>query len=244
MKKVILSAVSILFFGTILLAQTPTTGGTKLDLTGRAADHLMIQFGSDMWTGKPDSVKTKGFNRHFNVYFMYDVPFKKDPHYSVAFGLGISTSNIFMDDHTYVDVQSRATTLPFRHLDSLSNYFKKQKIATVYVQAPVELRYFSDPAHPNKSWKSAVGFKVGTVLKGYTKSKNFITSNGSSVYGATYIEKKYNKRWFDAADVTLTGRFGYGFISLDAGYQVTGVFRDGVGPAVNKFSVGLTISGL
>jgi len=244
MKKVILSAVSILFFGSFLLAQTPTTESKKIDLTGRAADHLMFQFGSDMWTGKPDSVKTSGFSRHFNVYFMYDVPFKKDPHYSVAFGLGIATSNIFMDDHTYVDVQSPSTTLPFHHLDSTRDHFTKQKIATMYVQAPLELRYFSDPAHPNKSWKSAVGVKIGTLLKGYTKSKNYVRSDASSVYGSSYIEKRYNKRWFDATDVTLTGRFGYGIISLDAGYQVTGVFRDGLGPVVNKFSFGLTISGL
>jgi hypothetical protein len=28
------------------------------------------------------------------------------------------------------------------------------------------------------------------------------------------------------------------------GYQVTGVFRDGLGPVVNKFSFGITMSGL
>ncbi|MEI7589535.1 MAG: outer membrane beta-barrel protein [Chitinophagia bacterium] len=244
MKKVILSAVSILFFGSFLLAQTSTTGAPKIDLTGRAADHLMIQFGSDAWTGKPDSVKTSGFSRHFNIYFMYDVPFKSDPHYSVAFGLGIGTSNIFLDDHTFADVKSTSSTLPFRHLDSTASHFSKQKLTTMYLQAPVELRYFSDPAHPNKSWKSAVGVKIGTLLKGYSKAKNYVRADGSSIYGSSYIEKEYNKRWFDATDVTLTGRFGYGIISLDAGYQVTGVFRDGLGPVVNKFSIGLTISGL
>ena len=245
MKKVILSAVSILLFGSLVIAQTPTSkDATKIDLTGRAADHLMLQFGSDMWTGKPDSVKTSGFSRHFNAYFMYDVPFKKDPHYSVAFGLGVGTSNIFLDNHTYADVKSPSSTLPFHHIDSISNHFSKQKLTTIYLQAPVELRYYSDPAHPNKSWKTAVGFKLGTLLKGYSKAKNFVRSDGSTVYGSTYIEKEYNKRWFDATDVTLTGRFGYGIISLDAGYQVTGVFRDGLGPVVNKFSIGITMSGL
>ncbi len=245
MKKLILSALSILFFGSLLQAQAPTTNNnSKIDLTGRPADHFMIQFGSDAWTGKPDSVKTSGFSRHFNMYFMYDVPFKKNPHYSVAVGLGIGTSNIFFDNHTFVDVKSPSATLPFRNLDSTANHFSKEKITTMYLQAPLELRYFSDPAHPGKSWKAAAGLKLGTLLKGYSKAKNFVRPDGTSLYGSTYIEKEYNKRWFDNTDITLTGRVGYGIFSIDAGYTATQVFRDGLGPVVNKFSIGLTISGL
>jgi hypothetical protein len=59
-----------------------------------------------------------------------------------------------------------------------------QKIATVYVQLPTELRYYSNPANPNKSWKAAVGVKLGTLLKGYTKSKNYLRVDGSTVYGS------------------------------------------------------------
>ena len=63
---------------------TTTTTGTatkakadwsKLDLSSRPGDHFMIQYGSDMWLGKPDSVRTGGFSRHFNLYFMLDKPF-------------------------------------------------------------------------------------------------------------------------------------------------------------------------
>jgi hypothetical protein len=244
MKKVILSALTILFLGSFAKAQTASNGDTKIDLTGRASDHLMLQFGSDAWTSRPDSIKTAGFSRHFNAYFMYDKPFKKDQHYSVAFGAGIGTSNIFMDDHTYVNLKTSASTLPFQHLDTTANHFAKQKITTIYLQAPVELRYYSDPAHPGKSWKAAAGLKLGTLLKAYSKAKNYETASGASIYGKTYIEKQEDKRFFDATDVTLTGRVGYGIISLDLGYQVTGVLRDGYGPVMNKVSFGLTISGL
>lgn len=44
--------------------------------------------------------------------------------------------------------------------------------------------------------------------------------------------------------LAVTGRIGYGIISLDAGYQITSVLKDGVGPNMHKFSIGLTISGL
>ena len=237
-----------MLFGSLLNAQAPATNTkdwSKLNLTGRSADHLVLQFGTDFWTGKPDSVKTGGgLSRHFNVYFMYDVPFKTNPHYSVAFGAGIGTSNIFFDDHTSVDVRSSANSLPFKHLDATASHFTKSKITTIYVQAPVELRYFSNPENPSKSWKFGVGLKVGTLLKAYTKSKNYVNSANLSVYGKNYIEKKISNRFFNAADIGLTGRVGYGMVSFDLGYQVNGVLRDGFGPVMNKVSAGITISGL
>ena len=246
MKKVILSVVSILFFGMFLNAQTAaTTGSKKLDLTGRPADHFMFQFGTDTWTSRPDSVKLGGgLSRHFNLYFMYDKPFATNPKYSVAFGAGVGTSNIFFDNRTFVDVKSPANTLPFRAIDSLSNHFSKLKVTTIYLEAPVELRYFSDPAHPGKSWKAAVVFKLGTLIKAYSKGKNMVSNTGNSINGKGYVQKESNKRFFNATDVALTGRMGYGVFSLDLGYQVNGVLRDGYGPLMNKFSVGFTISGL
>jgi hypothetical protein len=244
MKKVILSALTILFLGAVAQAQTTTSGDKKIDLSGRAADHLVFQFGSDSWTNRPDSVKTTGFSRHFNVYFMYDKPFKKDPHYSVAFGAGIGTSNMFFDNHTYVNLKTSASTLPFQHLDSSANHFGKQKITTIYLQAPVELRYYSNPANPGKSWKLAAGLKVGQLLTAYTKAKNYQTAGGSSIYGKTYVEKQQDTRFFNATDISLTGRVGYGIVSFDMGYMPTGVLRDGYGAAMNKVSFGITISGL
>jgi hypothetical protein len=246
MKKVILSAVSILFFGMFLNAQTAvTTGSKKLDLTGRPADHLMFQFGADTWTNTPDSVNLGGgFSRHFNMYFMYDKPFSTNPKYSVAFGGGLGTSNMFFDNRTYVDVKSTSNTLPFRKIDAAANHFSKFKVTTIYFEAPVELRYFSDPAHPGKSWKAAAGFKLGTLLRSYSKGKNMVSSAGTSINGKTYIQKEQNKRFFNSTSIALTARGGYGIFSLDVGYQVNGVLRDSYGPVMNKFSAGFTISGL
>ncbi len=244
MKKVILSTISFLCIGIFAQAQTTSNTDSKIDLTGRPADHFMIQFGSDSWTNKPDSIKTAGMGRHFNLYFMYDKPFKKNPKFSVAYGAGIGTSNIYFDPKTYVNIKSSGNILPFQRIDSTSNRFSKQKLTTIYLQAPVELRYFSDPAHPGKSWKAAAGLKVGTLFKAYTKSKDYTTSSGASIYGKTYKETQQNSRYFGTTDLTLTGRFGYGIVSLDMGYQVTGVLRDGYGPVMNKLSIGLTISGL
>lgn len=239
MKKTLLVLFS---FCVSVMAMSQSTTSPKFDLSNRASDHLMIQYGSDSWTNRPDSVRTGGFSRHFNVYLMTDKPFKSNQKLSVAFGIGIGSSNMFFNN-TYVDVKSGSTKLPFTNVDS-ANHFSKFKVTTIYAEIPVELRYYSNPANPNKSWKAAIGMKVGTLLKSYSKGKNLETKTGSSIYGPGYVEKESNKRFFNGTMLAVTGRIGVGFISLDAGYQFNGVLKDGVGASMNKFSLGLTFSGL
>ena len=48
------------------------------------------------------------------------------------------------------------------------NHFDKVKVTTIYLQAPLEIRYFSNPANPGKSWKYAAGVKAGFLFKSYT----------------------------------------------------------------------------
>lgn len=240
MKKTLLVLSGI---GFTLLAMAQTTSSTpKFDLANRAGDHLMIQYGSDSWTGRPDSVRTGGFSRHFNVYFMFDKPFKTSQKFSVAYGVGIGSSNIFFTN-TKVDLKANAARLPFTNTDS-TDHFKKYKVSSLFAEIPVELRYFSDPANPSKSWKAALGVKVGSLLKAYSKGKNLVNKNGTSLFGTNYIAKESNKKFFNGTMLALTGRIGYGLISLDAGYQFNSVLKDGVGPMMNKFSLGVTISGL
>ncbi len=244
MKKTLLLLLGI--SGTMLaMAQKETKtkqDWSKIDISSRSADHFMIQFGGDSWSGRPDSVRTGGFSRHFNFYFMVDKPFKTNPHFSVGIGAGIGTSNIFFNN-TKVDIKSNAAKLPFTSVDS-TDHFKKNKLTTIFLEAPVELRYFANPANPNKSWKAAIGVKVGTLLKAYTKDKNLVNKNGASIYGPSYVVKESNKKFINGTMLAVTGRVGYGIFSLDAGYQVTGVLKDGVGPSMHKFSIGITISGL
>jgi hypothetical protein len=244
MKKVILSLLTILLFSGLANAQTNPPEKKMADLTSRPADHLMIQFGADSWIGGPDSVKTSGIGRHFNVYFMLDKPFRTNNKFSLAYGIGFGTNNQYIDKGTYVDLAQVANTVRFRQLDSLANRFDKQKVATVYLQVPAEIRYYSNPAKPNSSWKFAAGVKVGLLFKGYTKSKDYQTFNGTSLYGKTYVQKISNKRFFTSNDITLTARAGYGMLSLAVGYSVSPVIRDGYGPSFNRLSVGLSISGL
>lgn len=206
-----------------------------------SADHILVQFGSDTWMNKPSSINTSG-GKHFNFYLMTDKPFKTNPKFSVAYGLGIGSSNIYFNN-TSIKIQSDSSKLTFTDLTG-QDHFKKYKLTELFLELPVELRYNFDNLNPSKSWKIAIGAKVGTLIKAYTKGKDYQTAAGVSKYGATYIEKEYSKKFFNSTRLTFTGRVGYGNFSLHAAYTLTPVIKSGFGPDMNTLSVGLCISGL
>jgi hypothetical protein len=214
---------------------------TKIDLSNRPNDHFLLQFGSAGWSGSlPDSVKPSGFSRSFNVYVMLDKPFKTNPQYSVALGVGVGTDNM-MFSRKMVDVKSQSTKLPFTRLDS-ANHFKKYNLTTVYAEAPVELRYTLNPENSDKSFKVALGAKVGTLLNAHTKGKTLVDKNGNTINA--YIAKESSKKFFNSTRLSATARIGYGILSLYGSYQITTFLKDGIGAEIRPYQFGITISGL
>src|SRR6187402_1098189 len=105
---------------------------SKVALNGRANDHFMIQMGYDGWAGGPDSIRTTGFGRHLNIYVMLDKPFKVDPRFSVAAGLGIGSSNIYFDEQE-PKVAGTTPTFVFKDVSDTNN-FKKFKMTEAWVE--------------------------------------------------------------------------------------------------------------
>lgn len=240
MKRFLLF-ILVLVWSNLLLAQTETDtlssqksrkGG---QLSGRAADHFMIQLGYHGWGGAPDSFRTGGLSRTFNMYFMFDFPFKSDPRFSAAIGAGLGTDNMFFKQTT---IDLRKYPLSFAH-DTISSY-KKYKIATGYLEVPVELRFASNPTSYNKSLKVALGIKVGTMVDAHTKAK---ISRDREGYGG-YTQKVKDKRNFNTTRLAGTLRVGYGVFSIFGTYQFNEFIREGAGPNVKPYSIGLAISGL
>jgi hypothetical protein len=214
----------------------------KFDLTNRAGDHFMIQVANNSLTSLPDSISShlNGLNRSANVYLMLDKPFKGNPQISAGFGLGISTSNFYFKK-MLVDISSTNTKLPFQAVDSAIR-FKKYKLATSYLEIPVELRYTTNPNTPNKTLKAAIGVKVGTLLNAHTKGKNLLNASGGKLSDETV--KTAAKDYFNTTRLSLTARVGYGNFSLFGAYSITNLFKDGVAPPTKLLQIGLTISGL
>ena len=239
MKKIVLTipAIMIVFAAISQTSKKPA----NMDLT-RAGDHLMVQLGSEKWLGSQDSISkhSTGIARVGNVYLMMDKPFKGNPKISVAFGVGISTSNEYFKKMG-VDVKATSTKLPFTALDSL-NHYKKYKLTTSYLEVPIELRFCADPYNDRKSLKFALGAKVGTLLSVHTKGKTLQDKNDKVV--TAVIAKENSKHYFNGTRLSLTGRIGYGNFSVFGSYQVNTFLKDGVGPDIRPLQFGICLSGL
>jgi hypothetical protein len=123
-------------------------------------------------------------------------------------------------------------------------HFKKFKLTEIFLELPVELRYTLNPENSGKSWKFAVGAKVGTLLKAYTKGKDWQDKTGASLYGPNYISKEYSKNFFNTTRLSFTGRVGYGNFSVFGSYNLTTMFKDNVAANIKLLQLGLCISGL
>jgi hypothetical protein len=236
--------ISIILFALLVSATafSQTTTKKEKTITDRAADHFMFQVGTNIWSGTADSVSNyiKGFNRSANVYVMYNKQFKNSPKFSVALGIGVGTSNIYFKKME-VKIAAAKSTLPFLRTDTGNNY-KKYKLATAYLEIPLELRFTSDPSNPNKSIKGAIGIKLGTLLNAHTKGKTLQNAAGTKINALTV--KESSKSYFNGTRIAATARVGYGVFSLYGSYGLTSLFKDGVAPDTKLVQIGLTISGL
>lgn len=214
---------------------------SKVNIANRPKDHFLIQLGYNNWTQVPDSINKKGLPRSFNFYFMLDFPFKTDPRISVAIGGGVASDNVYFSK-TYIDISGKdANRLSFQDRSDTS-HFKKYKLNTSYLEAPLELRFTKNPETPNKSFKAALGIKVGTLLSASTKGKTFQSSTGATLNSFTSKEKA--KRFFNSSRISAMARIGYGVFSLYASYQLNAFVKDGFGPDIRPLQIGITISGL
>lgn len=210
-----------------------------IDMSNRANDHFMVQFGYAGWAGMPDTINKSGFSKSFNVYFLFDFPFKNNPSLSFAFGPGIATDHILFAN-THVGIKDATSQIHFTNVSD-TNHYKKTKLATAYLEAPIEFRYSADPLH-GKGLKAAIGLKVGTMINAHTRNVKFEDKDGNSI--TDHVQKESSKKFFNRNRISVMARAGYGHVSLFGSYQLTPLFTDGEGPVVRPFSIGITLSGL
>lgn len=242
MKKIACIIIAFISFS-IAHAQLKTKKDWSKVNIEKSGDHIMLQLSSDHWSGAPDSInnRMKGLSRGLNFYVMLNKPFKTDPRWSIAGGVGISTSGIYFTKTNIGINNINATTLSFTDVTN-SNSFKKYKLATSFLEIPIELRYTFDPENEDKSWKIAVGVKVGTMLNVHTKGKNLISSTGTALN--SYTEKESSKQFFNTTRLAGTARVGIGHWSVFGAYSITNLLKDAAGASIKPFQVGITLSGL
>lgn len=242
MKKILLSTLCALAAFASFAQETPEKKKKKkepINMANRANDHFLLQLGYTGWNGLPDTVTKSGLSKSVNVYLMLDYPFKTNPKLSIGVGVGIGSDHITFTK-TYVGLKDLTSTIRFTN-QSDTNHFKKTKLATAYLEAPIELRFSADPMN-GKGFKAALGVKVGLLMNAHTRNTKFEDKNGTALND--YTMKESSKRFFNKNRISATARLGYGHFSLYGAYQLTPLFKDGLGPVIRPYSIGLTLSGL
>ena len=246
MKKIFTLAFSMLLASALFAQDSTTTKRIeppkkkeKIDMSNRANDHLMVQLGYTKWAGIPDTINTAGLSKSINVYFMFDFPFKTNPHLSMAFGPGIASDHILFTK-TNVGIKEKTPSIRFTNAADTNN-FKKTKLATVYLEAPIEFRYSANPL-TGKGLKASLGLKIGTLLNAHTRNTKYQNKSGTSINNFTL--KESSKTFFNKSRFSAMGRIGSGHFSLYGSYQLTPLFKDGSGPEVRPYSIGITLSGI
>jgi hypothetical protein len=235
MKKILSLCVCALL-SMSLLAQDTKKKKEIPDMSNRPNDHFLVQFGYTKWAGIPDTINTAGFSKSFNVYFMFDFPFKTNPKLSMAFGPGIASDHILFTK-TNVGIKDNTSVIHFTNVSDTNNY-KKTKLATVYLEAPIEFRYSADPL-TGKGFKFAVGVKIGTLLNAHTRNTKLQNKAGTEL--TDYVLKESSKQFFNKQRLSAMGRIGMGHFSLFGSYQFSALFKDGQGPEVRPYTIGLTL---
>jgi hypothetical protein len=239
MRRIVLSAL-VICMTMSAFAQTDSAAKKPVKKSAyevTSGDHLLIQFGWLNWTQTPDSIKTTGFPHSFNVFLMFEFPFKTDPHWSVALGPGIATDHMYFDK-MYPGLKDLTSTLYFND-QSDTTHFKKVKLATAYAELPIELRY---RFNGNTGMKIALGAKVGALLNAHTRATELQDKADKELNA--YVEKESSKRFMNKTRLSVSARIGFGHFSVFTNYSITPLFKEGLGPIVKPFTVGLTLSGL
>lgn len=230
-----LALLAILVFQTALsFAQDiDKPASKKSGIEKPSRDYIMVQLTYEGWN-KPDSVKTGGLGRGLNAYLCYDFPIAKS-HFSFAAGIGVGTSNIYLDNQQIV-VTDTGAGAQARFVSETIDY-KKYKLATSYLEAPFELRYFGNKQNRNKGFKAAIGLRAGLLIGAHTKGKR-------TVEGVKLTEKENSKRYLETWRFSGTVRLGWGNFSLLGTYNLNNLYKAGVGPEITPYSIGLCITGL
>ena len=202
-----------------------------------------MEFGFNQPFNKPDKFDLAWFgSRTFNLYYQYELPILKSK-FSFVPGIGLSLERYqFKNYHT----------LQYNVNDSLkmvspadANYpgIKRSQLITNFIEVPLEFRFSTNPEDPGRSFKFALGGRVGYLYDSFTKVK--------------YREDGETKKIKDKQNFKLSEfRFGvyskisFGYISLFSYYNLTPLFETGKGPLdkngnavdTNNFTFGLSLS--
>ena len=180
-------------------------------------------------------------SRTFNIYYQYEIRILQS-NFSFVPGFGLSLERFkFRNGATlaYDEDDSLKLILP---PEGTIPGLRKSQLVTNYFEVPVEFRFNTNPSDLGRSFKIAVGGRVGYMYDSFSKLK--------------YEEDGENKQLKDKQNWNLTrfrygvyGKLGIGNFGVFGYYNITPLFEEGKGPGENNvvkdfntFTLGVSLS--
>lgn len=222
-----------------LFAQTATTTTTATPSTlakkdnYKKMDYFHVELGWHHWVNKPDSIKTKWYNRTLNVYGTYPMNLGKSKNTTFVLGAGISAENFYSNGWLTRDTSGT-------YFRPISSTYKNNKFATVYAIAPITFTFKTQPDKFGKQFKISAGMQFGYLLNSHTKFRGVNPYTVASVRTKDNVTTGYN-----LAKVRYDARLsiGYDFAYIFGTYSIISPFTSGKGYKTNPINIGIGVVG-
>ncbi len=181
---------------------------------------------TDISTGKAyENFDLRSINQGVSVYTMFNFEFENTPHFA-SIGIGYTGHNFYMKDAFLATPYGDVTKF-----DNVIYDYERSKINTNYIDIPVEVSFkFMD------QFKVSAGFKFGILASGKSKYVGELYNDDKTwrlKYGRINNLEKYV--------YSLTVRAAYKSVHLFMAYQFSDTFKNGLGPAIKPFSIGIGV---
>lgn len=200
--------------------------------TPERTDMFMFQYNYETLLDFPDSVSLSPWSRGVNVLLMYDHILPGSKHWSVGIGVGFGSHNYFMEGNILALPDTNGGTYSNFYPFGPNNQVKRHKVVRNFIDIPVEFRFRSRPNERGHQWKIALGAKLGYRTNIYSKT---ISNAGDKFKSFIYPDVARSR-------YGITGRIGYGKVSVNGYYSLSNFFNENKGPIVTPLSIGVTLT--
>jgi hypothetical protein len=255
------SLIVLLLLTTVAFGQNtePAKKTKRPDIPGT----FVVELGINRMTGKPNEVKYGLWgSRTTNVYYQYETRILKSK-FSFHPGIGLSlerfkflsynhyyfSDTVRLNNPTLIfDAGGNTRFAEFAHVlydgDTLgqpnwssSLNTKKSMFAMTYIDVPLELRFSTKPEDPARSFKIAIGGRIGYLLNASTKVR--YKENGDIKKIQNHNDFNLTRLRYGAHMKVFIGNF-----ALFGYYNLTPLFKENKGPAATDtqtYTVGIAL---
>ena len=169
-------SIILFLFGLSTFAQEKPVDFDAVDSLYRE-DQFYFSITYNILQNLPANVSGTKFSPGVSFGFLRDMPINKKRNFSIALGLGFSSS--VYENNLYIYDLNNGSQGSTRMYESISKdtYYNKNKTSLSYIEVPLEVRWRTSTAESHKFWRVYTGFKLGYLVYDRYIFANDVTTN-------------------------------------------------------------------